>query len=62
MIEVYYELDKLRETLNKMCECGHTLYQHGFTEHVEVYTGRHFFVVSICIYGDCDGFKEKDPS
>lgn len=59
--QVYFDIDKVEETLHKMCECGHRLYEHGFNDYLEYSTGSHYFVVSICIHGDCKEFKEKAP-
>lgn len=66
-VKVYYDSYKdLESVLAKSCaQCGHALSYHGFTEHLEYSTGRHYLLVSQCVFcgeGRCKEFKESPNS
>ena len=61
---VYYntEIDNWDKMMHRKCECGHDLYQHGFTMH-QSSIGNHsekVLWVSQCVMcKDCDEFHPK---
>lgn len=54
-----YDYDGIEKMMNRICECGHKLYQHGFTDNYDYSTQGHYFRVSQCVMCNCRQFKEK---
>lgn len=44
------DYDRVENTLDRICKCGHKLSYHGFNDYMDYSTGQHFFVVSICLF------------
>ena len=61
------DYNNIKDALEKICECGHILGYHGFTDNYDYSTGGHYLWVSQCVIcgtqeGGCLEFEEKAPS
>lgn len=59
-IIVYYDYDDpedLKNKLNYLCDCGHKLGEHGFTENFNYASGKHYLRVSQCVRCECEEYR-----
>jgi len=55
------ERDEFDRILKRVCNCGHELYLHGNTMHMDGFGG-YYIATSVCCFCDSEGFNSIKKS